>query len=65
MKQLTLTQFKKLTPAQIEKEGSAEITSNGEPLCVVIVGAVGGMRHRLEGIVSLINANRPNEETEE
>lgn len=61
MKQISLDQFNKLTPKEIEREGSAELTVDGVPVCVVVVGAIGGMRHRLEGMVSLINANRPQE----
>jgi antitoxin (DNA-binding transcriptional repressor) of toxin-antitoxin stability system len=58
LKTITLSEFRKLKAEEIKTGPSIEITSDGTPVGVLIVGAVSGMRDRVNGIASQIDAGR-------
>ncbi len=58
MKQISITQFKQMTVAEIKRGGCRELVKDGEPVALVIVGAQGEMRNRIEGVASQIDAGR-------
>lgn len=61
MKQISLTDLKKMLVEDIKRQGCVEITANGESLGILVVGAQGGMKNTIEGFASQIEAARPKE----
>ena len=59
MKRIAISEFKKLSAEQIQDMGSVEITYNCESLGIFVVGSIGAMKQRVEGIVSQIEIARP------
>jgi len=59
MKKVALSEFRKLSIEQIQDMGSVEITYNCESLGIFVVGSIGAMKQRVEGIVSQIEIARP------
>lgn len=58
MKRLTLSEFRKLTAQQLKDGPCLEITSDGEPVAIVVVGSEADMRERIRGLSGLIDAGR-------
>jgi hypothetical protein len=61
LKTISLSEFKKLTSDQIKEGPCLEITSNCEHLAFLVVGSQEGMRDRISGISSQIDAGRGKE----
>lgn len=58
MKKITLTEFRKLTAAQVKSGPCLEITSDNETVALVVVGSEGDMRERIKGLSGLIDSGR-------
>jgi len=58
MKQVTITQLKQLTAGEIKDGGCFELTSDGEVVAIVIVGAISLMKDKIRVCASQIDAMR-------
>jgi len=58
MKQISFTQFKKLPAKDIREGGCYSVTADGEPLCIVVVGAREGMQTEILSRCGVIDASR-------
>jgi len=58
MKQIAYSEFRKLKASEIKESGCLELTADGTPLCIVVVGAVEGMADQIKARCSMIDASR-------
>ena len=58
MKQISLTEFKQLKATDIKESPCMEITSDGAPVALVVIGTVAEMNIRIKAICSQIDASR-------
>jgi len=58
MKQVSITKVKQLTAGEIKDGGCFEIVADGEPVALVIVGAIEVMKQRLTALASQIDLAR-------
>lgn len=58
MKKVSITKFKQMPVQEIKDSGCLELVADGEPVALVVVGAVGEMKNRIEGAASQIDASR-------
>ncbi len=58
MKEITITELKKLTAQEIGQSECLKVLSDGETIAYVVVKPEGEMRIRVEGIISQIDASR-------
>ena len=58
MKQLSFTEFKKLLARDVAEGGCYNVTADGEPLCIVVVGAREAMRVEILTRCGVIDASR-------
>jgi hypothetical protein len=58
MKQIPVSEFKKFKADQIKDNGCMELTSDGTPIAIVVVGAVGDMAQQIKSRCSMIDASR-------
>lgn len=61
MKQISLSQFKRMTAEQIRESPCVEVVADGEHLFIAIVGSEADMRVAMIGQASQINAARGKE----
>ena len=58
MKNISVSQLKRLTAEEIKDGGCLEVTADGEAIAVVIVGAISVMKDRIRILASQIDAMR-------
>lgn len=59
MKSVKLSELKqKMTTQDVKDSPCFELTSDGEPIAIVIVSAEGAMAERIKGLASLVDAGR-------
>ena len=58
MKQVSISKLKQLTAEQIKDGGCFEIGADGEPVAIVIVGAIEEMKQRIATSASQIDLAR-------
>ena len=58
MKQVSISKVKQLTAQEIKDGGCFEIISDGEPVAIVIVGAIEEMKQRITASASQIDLAR-------
>jgi hypothetical protein len=58
MKQISFTEFKKMTAAQIKDEPCMEVTGDGERLFIAVIGTEGLMIEQIKARCSQIDAAR-------
>ena len=58
MKTISLSEFRKLKAEEIKNGPCLEITSDGTPVALLIVGAESGMRDKIIGAAGQIDAGR-------
>jgi hypothetical protein len=57
-KQISLSEFKKLSAKDIKESPCLEITSDGTHLFFAVIGSQEGMRDKIQGYSSQIDAGR-------
>ena len=58
MKQIPISKLKQMTAQEIREGGCFEIISDGEPIAIVIVGAIEAMKQQIKALASQINLAR-------
>lgn len=61
MKQISLSQFKRMTAGQIRESPCVEVVADGDHLFIAIIGSEADMRTAMRGQASQINAARGKE----
>ena len=56
MKQISLYEFKRMKAGEIKDSPCVEVTSDGDPLFICVVGAQGNMKSTIAGHCSQIDA---------
>jgi len=58
LKQISLSDFKKMSVQQIKDSQSLDITADGEHLAFLVIGTQEGMREKIRGLSSVSDAGR-------
>jgi len=58
MKQVSVSKLKQMTATEIKDGGCFEVVADGEPVAIVIVGAISLMKDRIQVCASQIDAMR-------